>query len=385
MSRTGSNEAPGTHGEPDSVPPEGRGEITGMLEQILQGVSDGILLLSRDFRVLWANRAMLDAMGLNMEEARGRHCYKIISARGTPCRPPGDGCPIERTQRTGRLVRVRRTHFDRDGNGAFVEVWGYPIRDEKGEILRYVHVSRDLTYLKRAYGVLQSLDRLKIDIISNLSHELRTPLTVAQGSIELCLTNLHRGSKEDLLTKALDALERQNQIIENLITVSHIYADNIDMSPSLLDVSSLVEDAVEAVRGEADHRSIRMILRTEEDLPGIVADWTKLRLAFTNILENAVKFNKAGGRVEVSLECSGKDILVSVADQGIGVPEEERERIFLPLTQLDPSIRRKYPGTGTGLAVAKHIINLHGGRIWVEDNPEGGSIFFVSLPREKGS
>jgi signal transduction histidine kinase len=280
---------------------------------------------------------------------------------------------------------VRRTHFDRDGNGAFVEVWGYPIRDEKGEILRYVHVSRDLTYLKRAYGVLQSLDRLKIDIISNLSHELRTPLTVAQGSIELCLTNLHRGSKEDLLTKALDALERQNQIIENLITVSHIYADNIDMSPSLLDVSSLVEDAVEAVRGEADHRSIRMILRTEEDLPGIVADWTKLRLAFTNILENAVKFNKAGGRVEVSLECSGKDILVSVADQGIGVPEEERERIFLPLTQLDPSIRRKYPGTGTGLAVAKHIINLHGGRIWVEDNPEGGSIFFVSLPREKGS
>lgn len=110
------------------------------------------------------------------------------------------------------------------------------------------------------------------------------------------------------------------------------------------------------------------------------ADSAKLRHVLVNLLDNAIKFNRTGGKVEISCRENGRVIETSISDEGIGIERENLERIFEPLTQLDPSPTRQYGGTGTGLSVARHIIELHGGQIWAESEVGKGSTFYFTLP-----
>jgi len=357
------------------------------MEDIAQRISDGIFIISRDLRILWANQAVLDATGYTMEQIIGKTCYEVTHRRDTPCQPPQAVCPIDEVKRTGRPYRVQHTHFDKHGGKVFVEVEVHPIKDRDGEYRQYIHVTRDLTdvlwadeELAKAHKELQDLNQMKIDIISNLSHELRTPLTVAQGSVELALTKDDPEMREELLKRVLRSLDRQNHIIENLVTLSLIYAENLKLFYDRVELRAIIEKALNALDYQVRQKSISCNLSIPEDLPQITADQNKLYLAILNLIDNAVKFNKVGGTVDITARCQDGNIVLAVADQGEGIDPEDVAVIFEPLTQLDHSIRRRYGGTGTGLTVAKHIVELHNGRIWVEENPGGGSIFYVSLP-----
>jgi hypothetical protein len=133
-------------------------ETKQMLENIAQGIEDGILLLSKDFEILWANQTVLDETGYEMEEILGRHCYEITHRRDSPCEPPSDVCPITEVQKTGKPATVLHTHINKDGGKIFVEVSTYPIKEENGEIVQYVHVTRDITHRKEAEEKLRAAE-----------------------------------------------------------------------------------------------------------------------------------------------------------------------------------------------------------------------------------
>jgi PAS domain S-box-containing protein len=142
--------------------------IKQMLEKIMGSITDGVLLLSRDFKIIWANRAIQKQTGYKMEEIVGNYCYKLTHHRESPCKPPHGVCPIEEVIKTGKPITVIHTHFDSKGNKFFVEVTAYPIRDRKGEIIQFVHVSRNVTSRKKAEEKVRKEKEFTLTLIKRL-------------------------------------------------------------------------------------------------------------------------------------------------------------------------------------------------------------------------
>jgi signal transduction histidine kinase len=233
--------------------------------------------------------------------------------------------------------------------------------------------------LQVAYEELQELERLKADIIANVSHELRTPIAIAKGAISLAMEEKDETERRELLKKATKALARQNRIVEDLITVARVERRELKLDLKPMNLRELIRECVEESQGFALQRKVHIDVELK-DLPQIVADRQNLKRVLLNLLDNAIKFNREGGKVRVRAEKKNGIIEISIRDTGIGIAEKDYERIFKPLTQLDPSTTREYGGTGMGLATAKKIVELHGGRIWVESVPGKGSEFHFTLP-----
>jgi signal transduction histidine kinase len=235
--------------------------------------------------------------------------------------------------------------------------------------------------LESAYEELREIDELKSNIIANVSHELRTPITIAKGFIELAMLEEDEKERDSNLQSAVAALIRLNDIVEDLIQVA-----NIERGSSSLrrESFSLAEAVMEAVR-EKEELARRKGVEIRVDLGyrgEVVGDPTKLKRAVLNLLDNAIKFNRSGGEVRIRVSRGRDRVELTISDTGIGIPEDRVEDIFKPLTQLDPSPTRRYGGTGTGLAVAKRIVEAHGGRIWVESKPNQGATFYMALPAD---
>jgi PAS domain S-box-containing protein len=359
-----------------------------MLEKIAQGIGEGVLLLSEDFEILWANNTVLEETGKRLEDLLGRHCYQVTHHRDTPCQPPSDPCPIYEVQRTGKPITALHTHFDKDGEERAVVVSAYPIRDEDGKVVQYVHVTRDVTEekraeeaLKRAYAELKTIDELKTNIISNVTHELRTPITISQAAIELAMDEESPQIRNELLGRAKKALLQQNRIVENLIQVAMVHKKGLTLDLEDINLADVAGLAAGEIRHEARQRGIDLELEVPDIL--VKADFKEVKRVILNLLDNGIKFNTKGGRVKVSGKVDGDMALLCVEDTGIGIPEEYHEKIFDRLFQVDSTATRKFSGTGMGLAVAKVIVEAHGGRIWVESTPGEGSTFCFTLPLSK--
>jgi len=236
--------------------------------------------------------------------------------------------------------------------------------------------------LERVYRDLKEIDELKSNIIANVSHELRTPITIAKGFIELAMMEEDEKERENNLKSAIRALIRLNDTVEDLIQVANIERRDARLTREVIDLGELLEEAIDEKRGSAEERGVSITLNAE---PGctVSGDPPKLKRALLNILDNAIKFNRPGGKVVVKLEQKEDWVKVAVSDTGIGIPEDRLEDVFKPLTQLDPSPTRRYGGTGTGLAVAKRTIEAHGGRIWAESKRGEGTTFHILLPAHR--
>jgi signal transduction histidine kinase len=233
--------------------------------------------------------------------------------------------------------------------------------------------------LERAYSELQEINKLKSNIVANVSHELRTPITIARGLIEFALIENDERERREELLRAIDALDRLDEIVGNLLEVSRIQRGDFTLQRRRVNLAEVVALAVMEKRSKAMQKNVK--INVELNYNGEVeGDPVKLMRAVLNILDNAIKFNRDGGETRVEVTRENGAVRVAITDTGIGIPREKLDEIFQPLTQLDPSPTRRYNGTGTGLAVAKQIIEAHGGRIEVESHPGKGSTFSFTLP-----
>jgi signal transduction histidine kinase len=223
------------------------------------------------------------------------------------------------------------------------------------------------------------LERMKEEFISNISHELRTPLAIAKGSIELVLEDELSEEQRSILIRGRDNLEKLNRIVDDLIEIAQL-EDNPKLNFEWVDVEALIAGCLTELAPKAASRGIRIKARCHRNLPSVVGDSKKLRKAFTCILDNAIKFNDRGGEVVIGTRLKPDQLEIIFADNGIGIPRNQRSRIFDAFYQVDSSSRRRYNGMGLGLAIANKIITLHEGKISVEGRKKRGSIFKVMLP-----
>ncbi len=348
------------------------------LEAVIQHSADGILIVDAAGRIVGFNRALVELSGWEVAEARPRPCHEIFRLEyptGEGFRffdPAGPGDPPrDQSERAVELVLVRR-----DGRRISVELTYSAIRTEGGQLLGGMAGVRDITARKEA-------EELQSTFLSVVSHELQTPVAIIKGYAGLLKEDLLRLST-DQLCQNLDVIteeaERLSKMVENLLLASRIQAGGIGLSRDAVDLPSLVKRVARKLEGVSAPHQLRV--EVPDHLPAVMADYERIQQVLINLVENAVKYSPPGGTITVHARATNAEVVVSVLDQGAGVPESQRERIFDRFARLDSRLPRHVKGTGLGLFICKSIVEAHGGRIWVEPRPEGGSCFSFSLPRE---
>lgn len=235
--------------------------------------------------------------------------------------------------------------------------------------------------LQAANRELTELDRLRTHLLANVSHELRTPLTAVQGYAEALSAGMLgplAAGQEEALTVMRRNLGRLLTMIEELITTARLDEHTLTLVPRPFDLRALVEEEVATLRA-ARPGSCELAVDAEE-LPPVLGDRLRLGQVLVNLLDNALKFTPLSGRVVVRLRRRGGAAEVEVEDTGIGLDEEQRERIFDRFYQADPSTRRRYGGLGLGLAIVREILAAHGSPVEVESEPGAGTRFRFALP-----
>jgi signal transduction histidine kinase len=228
----------------------------------------------------------------------------------------------------------------------------------------------------------KEVERLKDEFISTVSHELRTPLTAIYGSLNLMTSGLAGElppEARELLAISHDSTERLIRLINDLLDLEKIASGKIEYRVQVQPLAPLVQQAVRDTQAYADGLQVRLDLQLQADAV-VGADADRIVQVCVNLLSNAVKFSQPGGQVEVRVTDHEGWARVSVADHGIGVPAEFKDRVFERFAQADSSARRAKGGTGLGLAICRSIVEAHGGRMGFTSEPGVRTEFFFELP-----
>jgi signal transduction histidine kinase len=246
-----------------------------------------------------------------------------------------------------------------------------------------VERARLIEELRRANQQLAELDRLKSDFIALASHELRTPLSIILGYVSF-LRDEAGPEMAKQLDSVLRAAVRLRSLMQDMFNLKYVDAGEAALNAAHFDMVDLVRDLV-AQRDEtafAKQQTVNLQLPAYH-LP-LTADRGMIEVVITNLVNNAIKFTAEGGRIDVTLEQRNNEVWLCVSDTGIGIPENQLERIFNRFYQVEPHLRRHHEGMGLGLAIAKELVELHQGRIWAKSRVGEGSHFFVALPLHTG-
>ena len=289
-----------------------------------------------------------------------------------------------------KLGKLYQKLSDQEGNGVVAEdvdldepkpvtlrVTSSPVRNHLGERLGVVTILRDITKEKE-------IDRMKSDFISFVSHELRTPLTIVKGFVTIMLDDASgrftREQKEQL-SYINESIDRLSRIISNLLDISKIEAGKLRLQKESIDVVSLIKKVLRSFGIYAKSKRVKLETSFDSNLPRVLADSDRLTQVLTNLIDNAIKFSNKNAEVFIEAK-DGKDVIeVSVADSGIGISSEDFNRIFNKFQRVEKGVSAKLRGTGLGLPISKEIIQLHGGKIWVESEVGKGSKFTFTLPQ----
>jgi signal transduction histidine kinase len=253
-------------------------------------------------------------------------------------------------------------------------------RDELGTLAANVNRMND--ELERLYSELQAASRHKSEFLANMSHELRTPLNAIIGFSQVLRERMFGEVNEKQAEYLDDIISSGNHLlslINDVLDLSKVEAGQVELEVAPFSLREALERGVVMVRERATQDGVRVALAADPDVDVVEGDERRIRQVIFNLVSNAVKFTPAGGAVDVSAVQMNGEVRVAVTDTGPGIDPEDQERIFEEFQQTEAGVEQR-EGTGLGLALSKRLVELHGGRIWVESELGKGSKFTFALP-----
>ena len=239
--------------------------------------------------------------------------------------------------------------------------------------------------LSESNEYLKEHDRLKSEFVMTVSHELRTPLTIFKNILSNAMAGVMGKVPPKLLRNlemADEAIGRLTSIINDFLDVSKLEVGKMKLYPETLSVQETVSKLVEMIQFVTDSKQIQLDLKIPEDTLYIHADYEKFTRVINNLIENATKFvPENGGIITIEVEDRGERVGINVRDNGPGIHGDDKEKVFDRFVQVEKHVGPGKHGTGLGLAICRDLIQLHSGRIWIEDNPDGGAVFKILLPK----
>ena len=291
-------------------------------------------------------------------------------------------------------VREAQGFLSEITKGNFAASINVPNRDEFGALAdRMNHMSRELQRLyesqDRASRELQRLNeqlrnasQAKSNFLANMSHELRTPMNAILGFVEMVLDDIY-GEVPAHLKEPLTDIQTNGKhllrLINDVLDLSKIEAGRMELVLAEYSMQDVVETVRSSLQSLAMEKGLEFVATVQDDLPLMFGDGKRITQCLMNLVGNSLKFSKVG-RITLSVESQGENVLCRVSDTGIGIPQEELENIFTEFQQLDTAITREYSGTGLGLNITKKFVEMHGGRIWVKSELGKGSTFSFLIP-----
>jgi two-component system phosphate regulon sensor histidine kinase PhoR len=331
---------------------------------ILGSMVEGVAVVNGSERLVFANQGFVDILELDVPPKSGSALVEIVRQTEMieAVRQVLAGEPrVEAEIVTGTL----RQHFFAATVAAV----------RAGETSGAVVVLHDITELRK-------LERVRRDFVANVSHEFKTPLTAIQGFSETLLAGAIDDSQNRgrFLGIILEHSRRLARLTDDLLKLSQMDADRLELEIRRVSVAELVESCLETTQHRAAEKDIRVYVSQPRELPDIAGDRRRLSEILQNLLDNATQYTLPGGRITLSAQTRDTDVIFTVSDTGIGIPKADQSRIFERFYRVDAARSREAGGTGLGLAIAKHLVEVHGGRIWVDSEIGQGSQFHFSVP-----
>jgi PAS domain S-box-containing protein len=356
-----------------------------LLAAIVESSDDAIISKSLEGIIQSWNAAAERLFGFTAEEAVGQHISLVI---------PPDRIAEEDQIITGLKAGKRIEHFEtervrKDGRRIIVSLTISPIKDDSGNVVGASKIVRDFTERMRLMDDLQRLamdlsaaDQRKNEFLATLAHELRNPLAPMSNMLEVVK---RAGDDREILKQAHETFERQlNQmvrLVDDLLDLNRITHDRLELRRSQVELSSVIQQAVEVARPLIDAADQELIVDLPEEPIHLNADRARLAQVFGNLLNNSCKYTEPNGTITLKAKRMDDEVLVTVKDNGAGIPRDKIGSIFDMFMQVDRSSERSQEGLGIGLTLVKRLVEMHGGAIDARSDGEGhGSEFTVRLP-----
>jgi PAS domain S-box-containing protein len=346
------------------------------LEAVLESIGDAVVVLDSENKVLMGNRHVSDIFGVPMEALQSANLSMLVEqVRHRLVNPDKLQEQLRQLQQDPSSVNEILMELDQPG-GPAIRLYCAPVRGADGKVFGRIATALDL-------GKERELERLKGEFLSTVSHELRTPLTSIKGALGLIRAGTAgtvSADMRELLDIAVLNTDRLIRVINNILDIFQLERGQARVRPVTMLLSQSVERAVGAVAAQAEHGGIAVEIRLPENLPAVRGDPTRVEQVLVNLLSNAIKFSPRGQKVIVSARAEDEAVCISVQDFGHGIGKEFRERLFRKFEHAEDALTRESQGAGLGLAICRHIVDQHGGRIWVESEEGRGSTFHFTVP-----
>ncbi|RME51654.1 MAG: response regulator, partial [Caldilineae bacterium] len=343
-------------------------------EAILAGAADAIFITAADGTIEYANPAFTALTGYLPEEVIGQNPRLLKSGQT----PPATYRDMWRTILDGKVWRGTLKNRRQDGSLYDADLTIAPIFNQEGRIEKFVAIQRDISKLTE-------LDRLKTEFLGTAAHELRGPLTTIRGYTELLLARGDTFSPKES-KKFLGYIHEQAvhlaTLVSDLLDLSKIESGSaFAITPETINPRSIFQQAVAHWQTQTTIHTIRLV--EPETWPSVEVDPARLKQTLNNLLSNAIKYSPQGGEIAVTVTVTPSSLRVSVSDEGIGMTLEEQKHIFEKFWRADAS-STAVEGTGLGMVIVKHIIEAHGGKIWVSSRKGEGTTVSFTLPLTTG-
>jgi two-component system phosphate regulon sensor histidine kinase PhoR len=334
---------------------------------VLRSMVEGVVAVDRGENVVHMNEPAGAILRVRPAECLRRPVWEAVRVREV-------GEALAEAVR-GRAEVVRELRLTDTPRDRVVQLRASPLRDGSDQPTGAVVVLHDLTELRR-------LEEIRRDFVANVSHELKTPITAIRGLVETVRDDpqMDAATRTRFLAKVADQSTRLSSLVGDLLTLSRVESQDSGLERGPVDLRAPAADSLRRLAPLGRDKGLAIAAEVPETAATVAGDAEALREVVDNLLDNAIKYTPAGGRVWVRIRREGPDAVLEVQDTGIGIEPRDQERVFERFYRVDKARSRELGGTGLGLSIVKHIVLAHGGTVSVESTPGRGSTFRVRLP-----
>lgn len=346
-------------------------------EAIVESISDGIIVTDMENNVVLVNKAAEELLNIEEKDLLEQPFIHAINNK----KIYDSIQEVLNNQDIKSTMKQLEVSLDKGGEITYCKVFINSIISRGGERLGIVTLLQDITKAKE-------LDQMKDNFVSTVSHEFRTPLTSIGMAVEL-LADSSMGKLSDMQKELVSAIKLDNDrlklLIKDLLDLSRLESRRTPMNFQECDIKEIIDFAVKPLRNLCDNKDVTLEIGKIDNSVPVIADFNKISVVLTNFISNAVKYEKEGKPNHILIEAFRKNenLIISVKDEGRGIPQDQLEKIFNKYIQVRVSNDGKIEGTGLGLSISKEIIKSHSGEIWVDSKLGEGSTFYFSLRCKK--